>query len=294
VPALLAYFFIGRMEVTTASLVTGLCSAVIPVACLFLVESLAMFFVLKTVLSVSVCLLVLWHLVRTHGYKGLWSSSLRDAEDKEFLVYASARVPGAFLVAAILSLPVTVASHTHPDLKNAAALSIAVALVSVVAAGVTPLSNIYLPQAAFLKAREQANSLRPWVVKVCWGIGVSAVLYVVVLGHFLEPFLQLLLGEDFLGSQAIIRAALPAAIPYVYFRCFQGLLDGAQAKPLTTYNALGSVLVLMACAWASWYWQVGEPAIVGLFGACTALGVLTLSQTFWLLRGRPQEERSDR
>lgn len=287
--SLVCQYFVGRMQIAHASVLTAIGTAIIPVLCLaFLRESLAHFFYLKAGLSLFVTVLFF---ARYIGYQS-GGVELASADGRELFRYAASRVPGAFLVVAILSLPVTVATYYQPNLSKAAALSIAVALVSLVATGVSPISAVYLPQAAFLKARGQAERMGPWVLRVCLLIAACVIAYVMLMNRFLEPFMTLLLGRELTGFEGIIRAALPAALPYAYFRCFQGLLDGVHRKPLTTYNALASALVFLVACGLAWYGEVGEPSVVGLLCGTSVLGLLTVLQTLHLTKATPEDKGS--
>ena len=96
--------------------------------------------------------------------------------------------------------------------------------------------------------------------------------------------MTLLLGKELTGFENVIREALPAALPYALFRCFYGVLDGACEKPLATYNALISVLVFSLVSGACWWLEMGDPSIIGFLASTFCLGIISVSQTFWVLR----------
>jgi O-antigen/teichoic acid export membrane protein len=280
----LTQFFLGNMQVDRSSVVTILCSTVFPLSAFFLFpHSLVPYLYGRSALTLATCL-GLYFLLRRRDKVSPTSLSFGSKQGREYVRYALSRVPGTILAAAILGLPVTLAAYTNQNLEKAAALSIGVALINLVATGVTPLSALYLPQAAFMKARGAASRLRPWVVRICVLVGCSALVYVMLLNSFLEGFITLLLGRELTGFEAVIRASLPAAIPYAYFRCFQGFLDGAQRKPLATINASVSLAVFAGASWFSYTMKMGDPSVVGLVSAVSCLGVLTVLQTFWLLQ----------
>ena len=278
----LTYYFLGLMQIRLFSLVSIICSAFIPLLGFFLFGSeLNQYFVGKASLTILVTLIFYLSFARSvgeapgNGGKEEWGN---------LLSYAAVRMPGAFLVSLLLILPVTLSTHTSQALDRAAALSIGMALVGVVAAGVTPVSNLFLPRAAYLKSQGKAADLRGSVLKVCWIVALLSVLYIALLTAFLEPFMTLLLGKELTGFENIIREALPAALPYALFRCFYGLLDGACEKPLATYNALVSVLIFTLVSGFCWWTGKGDPSIVGFLASTFCLGGISVSQTFWVLR----------
>lgn len=284
-------YFLGLMQAKFFSILTILCSAVFPLICFFVFrDDLVQYFYGRgTVTALATLLFYLGFVWRSRVKTR--KEALPPGESATFFKYAAVRMPGSFLVAFILILPVSVATHASVDLERAAALSIGMALVSVVAAGVTPLSSLYLPQAAFLKSRGEAGKLKASVGKVIAAVVVSCLLYIGLLETFLEPFLTLLLGKELTGFESVIRLCLPAALPYAIFRCFYGFLDGAHEQPLVTYNALVSIGVFAIAGFLSWKSGIGDPSIVGFLAASTCLGLLALAQTFWVL-GQSSEKAS--
>lgn len=270
----------GRMEIARSSLLTALCSGIFPVLSFYLFQgSLSAYFYGRAGLALFTCVAMFYQHSTSES-----EPPAATADGKELFRYALSRLPGALAVVGILSLPVTVATHTSPDLERAAALSICVALVQIVATGVAPISNLYLPQTAYLQARDEIAKLKPWALRLIGLVGTGTLLYVATLDYLLEPFLDLLLGRDLEGYESTIRAALPAAIPYAFFRCFQGFIDGARRKPLTTVNAFVALLVFFLAVWGASNFRWGEPSIVGFVAGTTSLGVLSLGQTVWLLK----------
>ena len=278
----LTYYFLGLMQIRLFSLVTIICSAGIPLlSFLFFGSDLNHYFYGRATLTALVTLAFYLICARPVGKS---PGNEKEEEWTSLFRYAAVRMPGAFLVSLLLILPVTLSTHTSQALDRAAALSIGMALVGVVAAGVTPVSSLFLPQAAYLKSQGKAANLRSSVIKVCWIVVLSSLLYIVTLTAFLEPFMTLLLGKELTGFENVIREALPAALPYALFRCFYGVLDGACEKPLATYNALVSVLIFTLVSGFCWWTGKGDPSIVGFLASTFCLGAISVSQTFWVLR----------
>ena len=284
VQILVGYFFSGRMEIVKSSSLTAVCSGVIPIVSFFLFPgSLVSFFWGTGVLGLASSALFYFFYIRPDlENDSIDGGKLQDAMNL-VLSYAATRVPGGFLIAVIINLPVSFATHASHELTAAAAIAIGVALVELVAAGVTPLSNIYLPQTAYLAARGKVHELMASSVRVFFFILVTSVAYAVALTLYTEEFLAVFLGSSKLGYAPYVKAVLPAAPFYAFFRCFRGFIDGVSRRALTTYNTLLSLGVFLIVLGASSQPSLAGAASTSLVYSIASLGLLTLAQTYWFL-----------
>ncbi|MFA5505138.1 MAG: hypothetical protein WC314_13070 [Vulcanimicrobiota bacterium] len=292
VQILLAYYCTGRMEIVRSSLLTAVVSGVIPIVSFFLFPgSLSSFLWGTATLGLACC--AVFYGAFIHPNLGKQPVTLKQAYKctRDVVTYAAGRVPGGFLVVVILNLPVSFATHSSQDLTAAAAVSIGVALVELVATGVTPLSNIYLPQAAYLAARGRAHELWRSSLRVFCLVTAFSVSYVLGLAAFIDQFLALFLGSWQLGYAPYVVKILPAAPFYALFRCFRGLLDGVSRIPLTTLNTLLSLAFFGLVFVLSGGNSAVDKAALGLVMGMGCLGVLTTVQIYWYLR-TPSESRA--
>lgn len=285
-------FFSGRMQIVQSSGLSAVNSGVIPLMSFFLFPHSLVSFFWGTALLGTLSSIVFFVIFVSPTVEETVDYSRLSSRMMQIVSYAASRIPGGFLIAVILNLPVSFATHTSKELTAAAALSVGVALVGLVAAGVTPLANIYLPQTAYLAARGKVHELWSSSVRVFLLITVCTTLYVIGLTVFCQEFLTLILGSPKLGYAPFVVRVLPAAPFYAYFRCFRGFLDGVSRRPLTTYNTLISLGVFLIVQGAPGKASLAESASSGLVFAMAALGLLTLGQTFWYLR-QPTDLQDD-
>ena len=277
--------FNGRMQILWASSILVCCQVVAPLlSFLIFPGSLANFFSSTALLTLFFCSILGWLSLRRQPLPSVHSSFFSRDKHLKILKYALPRLPGGFLVVALLNIPVTLATHFGESLSTAGAMSVGVSLVGLVAVGVTPISNVTLPQAAFLKARDRGHEMLPRVYKILFVLTLVVVVYILSLSYLMPFLLRHLLSKDLIGYGPTIISILPAALPYAYFRCFRGILDGAEVRALTTRNAIVSWLCFCVIfAVLHWGFRIDDAVILGVLAALSCLGGLTLFQIRSLL-----------
>ena len=283
-----SYLF-GKMEFVKAACLTVVGAGLLPLAVVLIVDSsAASIFLWQGVGAVLVSLVT--YAVFLRPVTGHFRKGGREwiRHTKHLLSFGLPRVPGAFAVAAILSLPVTLLTHSSDDLAVAGVLALGGTLFTLIGAATDPISRILLPQVSALSAGGRQNELKPTLFKFALGLSLILVPVLVGVGLFIRPLISTFLTPQLATRADIILWLLPACLPYAYYRCFRGVVDGAFKRASNTWYSLASlavfglwVLLAQALGWP-------EPPLQAHLVSLLLLGGLTLWKVGRLVKHRPE------
>ena len=271
-------FLFGKMEFTKSAWVIVLGGGLLPLAVVLLVEtSAAAIFLWQGIGAVVIALISYFLFLRPLVAQRVSSRSVWRSAAGKFLAYGLPRVPGAFAVTALLALPVTLAAHQTEDLAVAGVLSLGGTILTLVGVAVDPFSRVLLPQSSALVAAGRGHELRKPILRFSAGMILVLTPFLVVVGLFIKPLIAAFLNPELASHAGIILWLLPACLPYAFFRCFRGIVDGAFKSALNTRFSLLSLAAFGL--WALLAYGLGwpQPALQGHLVGQLVLGGLT----FW-------------
>jgi O-antigen/teichoic acid export membrane protein len=272
-------YFRGRLQMLAANALQIVNLGVVPVA-VFAIPRLS---VLQTVTLLAMG----WNLVTLAALLPLlWAAAQEGqaglaAAVRELLRYGLPRVPGEFALAALFSLPTTVAAH-FGGVEQAGFIGLGVSLLSLVGSMFSPLGQIVLPSASAMAARGEIAALGKGVWRLWLASVAAAGVMVVILGVGARPLITLYVGAAFLPAVPMVRLLLLAGIPHVTYVVLRNVLDALDTRPRNAKNLILALALFGAIALA-----VGRSAAVAgaLVAAIALLGLLSLRDARSLLSG---------
>ena len=263
-------YFRGRLRLVEANALQVINLGVVPLA-VFAVPNLP-------VLHVVLLLAALWTLVALAAIaRPLIEAVSQGVADvgpavRELLRYGLPRVPGEFALAALFSLPTTIAAHSG-GVEQAGFVGLAVSLLSMVGSMFAPLGQIVLPAVSAMAVRDDTAALRQDVRRVWLACAVTAAALVAVLTLGARPLITLYVGAAFLPAVSVVRLVLLAGVPYVSYVVLRNVLDALDPRPLNAKNLVVALALFLAVAMVN----DGAGAVpVALLAAISALGLLSL------------------
>lgn len=154
---------------------------------------------------------------------------------KELFVYSVGRLPGDFILAAIISLPPIIAAHYLP-VANVGYLAVGQTVTNAFAAIVGPLGIVLLPKVSEMissrRDREVQNNIGPFLAGVlqcsafiCFQVAIFADF---IIFHWLGP--------GFSAAVPLMYPSVVAAFFYIFYISMRSVIDAAVIKPVNTIN----------------------------------------------------------
>lgn len=205
-------------------------------------------------------------------------------EQRELLTYGVQRVPGDFMLMALLAIPAIFAAHTS-DIRMAGYVAFGVSITSMIASMFSPVGVILLPKvSANLK-----NGLIVTMRREIRLIGLLAVLIPLVLIAVVEVLAPLLirvyLGGEFESAVHVVRIIATAALPLSVYYALRSVLDGFHHRAVNTINLFRSILAFAALSSLVYFSQIRIDLMLWSFVfAATLLAGLTILEVAKILR----------
>ncbi len=216
-------------------------------------------------------------------------TTLLREHTNDLFQYAIPRIPGAFALAALLSLPATICAHVA-DVRIAGFVAFGCSLLGMAGSLISPLGIVLLPHSTKMMANGRVRDIKRLVPRLL-GIGIGVSLIVVfVVELCAKPAVALFMSSEDADLVSIIRLMICSAIPFLIYISLRSVLDGVTRKALNSKNcvlALFSLLVFLAVSYS-----LGGGVnliIAGSIGSMCILAMLTLFETYRVLK-RPQTE----
>ena len=210
--------------------------------------------------------------------------SLRE-HTNDLFQYAIPRIPGAFALTALLSLPATISAHIA-DVRYAGFVAFGCSLLGMAASLIAPLGVVLLPHSAKMMASGRIHEIKQLVPRLLGiGIGVSLLLVIVVeLGA--ETAVGFFMNAQEADLVSIIRLMIISAVPLLIYISLRSVLDGVTHKALNSKNCVIALLSLLAFVFVSHSLGGGvRLVIIGSIVSMCLLAVLTLLETYRVLGG---------
>lgn len=285
------HFLFGKMEFTKSAGIIALSAGIVPLAVVLLIgTSAATIFLWQGALSVAIAVVSYFLVLRpliAQPASG-WSDSKQYL--RKLIGYGAPRVPGAFAVTALLALPVTMAAHQTEDLAVAGILALGGTLLTLVSVAFDPFSRVFLPQASALVAAGKGAELRQPVLRFSLVIVLCLTPILLLVGPFVQPVLAAFLNPELATHARILLWLLPACLPYAFYRCFRGIIDGAYKSALLTRFSVISLAAFGFWAALATALDWPEPALQAHLVGQSVLGGLTMWKVWELVAGPAPEE----
>jgi O-antigen/teichoic acid export membrane protein len=206
---------------------------------------------------------------------------------RELLRFGIQRVPGDFVLMAMLALPATFVAHAS-GIKAAGFVAFGISMLTVIGAVFAPFGLILLPRAGTLLAAGRSNELRRqvWLLTRVT-LAVSSLLTVVIAAGA-ETLIRLYLGADFSEGAGILRLVLLAAVPYSLYTVVRNVVDAFHELAVTTLILAAGFAIFCLAAWGLSLWQDKLHAVLfGFLGGMLTLALLSGAETLRILRPPP-------
>lgn len=202
----------------------------------------------------------------------------------ELVRFGARRLPGYVLLMTYFGLPGVLLAHLS-TVREAGAVLFGVTILGLAGTSLTPISLVLLPFASQYMATGNRHALISHVLKIA-GLGIGLVLIATIMFEALTPvIIRAYLGSNFSYSVTLLRIVMTGALPWGIHVIFRSIIDAHHTKAINgrlTAIAFVSMLVITVVSMA-----LISPAFaiaLGLVGGLWVLGILTLIETFRILR----------
>ncbi|MGH7524645.1 MAG: lipopolysaccharide biosynthesis protein, partial [Gemmatimonadales bacterium] len=191
---------------------------------------------------------------------------------RTLLRYGLPRVPGEFALAALYSLPTTLAAH-FGGVTAAGFVGLGVALLSAVGSVYAPLGQIVLPSVSAAAAGRDRDALRRGVWRLWFGCMATASVMLVILAVAAPLLIAAYVGPAFVPATPVARLLLLAGPGQVTYVVLRNVLDALDIRARNARN-----LVIALAVFVGMVLIAGRPDAVAaaLCVAVTGLGALSL------------------
>jgi O-antigen/teichoic acid export membrane protein len=211
-------------------------------------------------------------------------------EHRELLSYGLQRVPGDFILLALLALPAIFTAHVG-GIEKAGYVAFGTSITNMIASMFTPIGIILLPKASKSAGNGLIDELRQEIRLVgALAVIVSSIM-VAVLEFYTPSLIRVYLGAGFESSAAIVRLLIIAAMPLALYYVLRNVIDAFHERAVNTVNLISSlVLFLGLSSLTLWIPHSGLVILWSFVLATTLLAGLTFREVLVILR--PRDERA--
>ncbi len=212
-------YFRGHMNLNRANLMQLLNLALAPTAVFFFARHslgsvLLSLGLIWTVTAGTALLFTPWRATRENTWK----------ETRELLQYGIQRVPGDFILMALLTLPATFVAHVH-GVQEGGFVAFGISVVSMVGAVFAPVGLVLLPKATSMLAEGASRDLREHVRFVIRLTIAASIAIVLIVWIAIPSLVRVYLGANFEQVVPIVRILILGALPYCLYLVVRNLVD---------------------------------------------------------------------
>jgi O-antigen/teichoic acid export membrane protein len=276
------YFLMGEMQVTRAVFLNAVAGGLLPVVAVVASKSGADIFYIQAIGMLLISMVVYLLFIRPRLALDDHEGGLRE-KLRQFAGYGLPRIPGAFAISALVTLPMTLTAHHKSDLEIAALLGVGGTFLTMAGAAVAPLATILLPLASHVQTPEAKRKLRGHAKTGFLTITGLALPIILLVALQIEPLIGAFLNPTYGTKSSVILWILPTMLPFAYYRFFSSILDGVDSK---AWNSLHCQIGLVVFGlWWLLATQLGwpEPPLQAHLVGMYILGLLTLVRVHWIL-----------
>ena len=269
----------GKMQISFACVLEAMNLGFLPLACFLVGDSPAEAIGLTGWVTASFSLAALAVVV----YKDRSPVSNLVKHGENVFSYAIPRIPGAFAMAALLSLPATICAHVA-DANFAGYVAFSCSLLGMAGSLISPLGVVLLPHSTKLAANGQKQDMRRLVWKVLAFGTCSALIIVAVVELFAGRALGYFLDEVTIESIFVVRVMACSTIPFLIYLSLRSVLDGATAQAINSRNSILALLTLLVFCTGILFSDAGvQLVLVGSLVSMSVLAALTVFDTYRIL-----------
>lgn len=197
----------------------------------------------------------------------------------ELLRYGIPRVPGDFGMQALMALGPVVAAHFVP-MAEVASLLLGLSMLMVTGYAAGPLSVVLLSKLSMMLGQNRMKEVRARLEYLMTAIPEISVFACIHLTVFADVLVHFWVGAKFPADILVIRMAILAIPPYLFYMALRSTIDAVTVKPINAGNVITGLVVFFALLGVSVKLMPGKFMMEGiagsLFVALIVLGSLTV------------------
>jgi len=210
--------------------------------------------------------------------------NFKSKQLKQLLRYGIQRVPGDFILMALLSLPVIFVAH-NSGMTTAGFVALGISVLSMIGALVTPIGLILLPKASSLLAMGKKSELRTHVFHIAVLSLAASGTASIAIWMFAQLLIQLYLGPGFEQAAAILKIIAIGAVPYALFALLRNLIDAFHHDGVTALiTAMSFVIFMLGVVVGHFHPAGGKEVLIALVVSLIFLGIATSWECVRILR----------
>lgn len=277
-------FFRGKVMMRYANLIQVINIGIVPLLIFFFAKDIAALLIATGAVWIAVCCVFLLLI-----YKALpQRKAPLGTYMKELVRYGVQRVPGDLAMAALMTLPATFTAHLA-GVKEAGYVAFGISLVNMAGGVFAPIGLVLLPKTSLLIAERNFVKIEYYVKRL---LNVTAILTVfgfVVFEIFADELITVYLGHAFSDIKYTARVLFVASLAYNFYVSVRSVIDAFYVKSVNTKNILVSLLAYLGLSGLGYIYGTGSLIAVSFVLAISLLGLLTLYETFKILKQAPTE-----
>ena len=203
---------------------------------------------------------------------------------KELLSYGIQRVPGDFGMAALLSLPAILTSHTS-GIRAAGYVAFGTTILNMTGSVFAPFGLVLLPKASQLIASRNMVKLKDYILKLAGLTLLLSLVGLIVFEIFAYEIIKIYLGETFNDLVVIARIIMLGSLAYTYYVSMRSIVDAFYFKAVNTLNIIIALFIFLIVSGFVCVLDGSNITLVSSFvGSLYVLGILTFINIRKLLR----------
>lgn len=191
-------------------------------------------------------------------------------EQEQLLVYGIQRVPGDFMLMALLAIPPLIAAHLS-GIRIAGYVAFGASITSMIASMFSPVGVILLPKVSANVRSGITADMRKEIHLIGWLAALIPLGLIAVLEILAPLLIRIYLGKEFESGVRIIRIICAGALPLSVYYALRSVLDGFHDRAVNTVNLLWSTSLFVALCLAAYFWRAGIDLVLWSFVIATAL-----------------------
>jgi len=235
----LAYsYFRGKLQMFRANLLQLINFAIVPLAVFIFSKSVVQVFLWNGVIVLGVTIIA-FMFISTEINMDFGNL---DYYAKESLGYGVQRVFGDFGLAALISLPAIITTHTI-GIKEAGYVAFGISLLNMVGQIFAPLGLVFLPKVSQLLGSGDLKQIGFYIKRLFFITLIISIVIVAFYEMFAGLILQLYLGNVEYELISITRLIILSSVGYSIYVSLRSIIDAYYKKAINTINIVISLLL---------------------------------------------------
>lgn len=214
---------------------------------------------------------------------------LSRPEYRELLNYGLQRVPGDFILLALLALPAIFTAHLG-GIGKAGDVAFGTSIANMIASMFTPIGVILLPKASRSAGSGLLGELRAEIRLIALVAVIVPTLIIAALEIYAPPLIRFYLGSGFESSAAIVRLVVIASMPLALYYVLRNVIDAFHERAVNTVNLVASLVLFLVLSSLT-FWIPGGTAVIlwSFVLAIILLAGLTVREVLVILRSNVED-----